>query len=1101
MKFIYLVFFTALTLIFLPILLNNAGAAGDGNAPTTTHALVGTVGLNNWYTSNVTVTLTCTDTGNSASGCKETYYCIELNNGPSCNPLLSSSGGITSTSNPTVFTVSQDSQNGEHKIRYRSKDNSGLLENEQSKSFKIDKTAPTTTGYKAVSKSDDTGSWKEYVPPFDPNEWYSEPEIPKDNNIYFSYTCSDLNNTNKGSGCMETLACFSTDGACTPSSLTDTRLKVDQDGAFIVRYFSRDIAGNDEVIRTYSAKRDITPPTYQYKIENFNQALSKTVTIICQDSLSGCSQIRYCTSTTFSKCTPTTLYTGPATVPSTAQSFSLSVTDIAGNSDTHDQKLYIVPGQDACQVRVYKDDGSGSIVAANRQYVSSGPGNTDITLNVGESYYVESTIDSGFYDNGGESHTHKIWELDPSKTNKDGRNFYFFNTTDDVGEKDGDLLETLHGTWNPVTGQDIADNLLQDPDQSVYNSKTGPWRWKFTPAVIGETTFDVFFGNRNNYDSGGVTYKRCHRTTNIVSIINTPPGAFTLNDPVSACFPPPSPQSGDLSFDGASTRLFDLYEYKDKLYAGQERKPSTQASLMVCTPGQDNICNPLDWQNSFSLSNNAGIHSMTTFNDKLYIGLQGDANAGLGDVYYCTPTTSGAVDTCDTGDWTLAYNGSQDEINTLLAYNGKLYLGEDNSDDVWVCNPGANSTCETNEWTRYFNGSQNNILSATIFKDFLYFGQGEQDNDGDIFICDPNLANCDPTAAGTKIYDGYQTVRDLIVFNDRLYAGLGDADGNRDIIMCNPKGNDKCESSEWTKVYDSDGKKIYDIEAYGNFLFAGSRNINTQGEVIRCDSGGLNCSSGDWSISYTNPAIDGVYSLFSYKDILYAGLGKDPSDANVIILDASLYTPPSTTQQPYVTLTWTASAGANFYEIWRSDSLSLPIAANIPSTQLSFVDTNVEPGTSYSYYIYAKKNSGGEPAEAGWSESISPASCEPAPTVDLKLVIGLNEYDNPPTQQTGTVASLQWTTTNSPTSCSASSNPVNPLWAGSVGTLPTNSQPIGQLTFTEPPPSIKQFSIFCSNAGGDSPLDTISVTVNPAADPAKIQTTGGDVHSNERITP
>ena len=109
----------------------------DGTAPTTTATLSGTQGENGWYTSSVTVTLTCSDAG---SGCDKTEY--RLNNG-------------AWTTYSTAVPISTE---GTTTFDYRSTDKAGNTESTQTKTIKIDTAKPTapvisawTDSNKAVS--------------------------------------------------------------------------------------------------------------------------------------------------------------------------------------------------------------------------------------------------------------------------------------------------------------------------------------------------------------------------------------------------------------------------------------------------------------------------------------------------------------------------------------------------------------------------------------------------------------------------------------------------------------------------------------------------------------------------------------------------------------------------------------------------------------------------------------------------------------------------------------------------------------------------------------------------------------------------------------
>jgi len=109
----------------------SAGVPGGNSLiPETTISLAGTSGANEWYTSNVTVTLTAID---GDSGIDKTEYSF---NGTAWNTYTD------------PFTVSTE---GTTTVYYRSKDKAGNVETPKNQSFKIDKTSP-------VSVSDLTAS-------------------------------------------------------------------------------------------------------------------------------------------------------------------------------------------------------------------------------------------------------------------------------------------------------------------------------------------------------------------------------------------------------------------------------------------------------------------------------------------------------------------------------------------------------------------------------------------------------------------------------------------------------------------------------------------------------------------------------------------------------------------------------------------------------------------------------------------------------------------------------------------------------------------------------------------------------------------------------
>jgi hypothetical protein len=109
----------------------------DNVAPTTTGAITGgTLGSNDWYTTNVTYTLTPAD---ATSGVASTVYCTDTAN--SCTP---------GTSYTVALTLSTESAT--NYVRWASTDNAGNVQTTQSSgAIKIDKTAPAVTAITSVA--------------------------------------------------------------------------------------------------------------------------------------------------------------------------------------------------------------------------------------------------------------------------------------------------------------------------------------------------------------------------------------------------------------------------------------------------------------------------------------------------------------------------------------------------------------------------------------------------------------------------------------------------------------------------------------------------------------------------------------------------------------------------------------------------------------------------------------------------------------------------------------------------------------------------------------------------------------------------------------
>jgi hypothetical protein len=112
----------------------------DTIPPTTTAAVSGTMGDNDWYVSNVQVTLTATD-GKWPTGVNYTMYKVDT-------------GAWTEYSTPVIVDT-----DGPHTVYFYSVDIAGNIENESSVSFKMDKTAPVITEFTATAQNAMKNKW------------------------------------------------------------------------------------------------------------------------------------------------------------------------------------------------------------------------------------------------------------------------------------------------------------------------------------------------------------------------------------------------------------------------------------------------------------------------------------------------------------------------------------------------------------------------------------------------------------------------------------------------------------------------------------------------------------------------------------------------------------------------------------------------------------------------------------------------------------------------------------------------------------------------------------------------------------------------------
>ena len=161
-----------------------------------------------------------------------------------------------------------------------------------------------------------------------------------------------------------------------------------------------------------------------------------------------------------------------------------------------------------------------------------------------------------------------------------------------------------------------------------------------------------------------------------------------------------------------------------------------------------------------------------------------------------------------------------------------------------------------------------------------------------------------------------------------------------------------------------------------------------------------------------------------------------------------------------VPLSWTASAGAEAYRIFRG-SPRVDISPYQPYTALNFTDTAVSPNTSYLYQIEAYNIGGTNRSNA---LNVDTPNCPPT----------LNFSADPTSVLQGQSSTLSWTTTNTypGNSCTASD-----AWsgdkAGSGGS---------EVVFPSPPPSVT-YTMTCTGPGGSIGPQSVTVNITPLALP------------------
>ncbi len=204
----------------------------DKTAPVSHIHFNGTLGDNNWYTSDVEVTLSGTD---NLSGVNKTEY---------------STDGSTWHTYSAPFTISTE---GPTTVSYRSVDTAGNTEDTQTQDLKIDKTAPTIHATRTLANS---------------NGW-------NNGDVSVNFTCSD-----SLSGLV----------SCGPDATVNT-----EGSNQSVEGTAVDEAGNTAHLTVDDINIDTTAPVTTDDIDGLWHGGPVTVTLTCSDSLSGCDKTYYST--------------------------------------------------------------------------------------------------------------------------------------------------------------------------------------------------------------------------------------------------------------------------------------------------------------------------------------------------------------------------------------------------------------------------------------------------------------------------------------------------------------------------------------------------------------------------------------------------------------------------------------------------------------------------------------------------------------------------------------------------------------------------------------------------------------------------------------
>jgi C1A family cysteine protease len=398
----------------------------DTVAPVTVASKSGSLGNNSWYTSAVTVYLNATDSG--GSGLSTTYHKID------------GAAGFTAYSSPLAIST-----DGSHTVQYYSTDARGNIESIKTITFKIDRSAPTTSnslsGYTVTLSASDVTSGIQ--------------------SIYYSIDSA---------GWTQYSTAFTVGVA---------------GHQYVVQYYSRDLAGNKETTKVLLVgTNDSTPPTSIVSLtgtlggNNWYRS-SVTVTLSATDlGGSGVQNIYY----RWQGATKWTLYANSFTTATEgSRTLEIYAIDNVGNIETVHTKLVkidkTVPSSTA-QV-------SGSIVTLGATDTSSGVSYIRYSIDGSDWATYSSSFNVGIL---WSQHTVQYWAADIAGNQESIKTLY-------VGQNDHAAPTTIlaiTGTsgingWytSSLSVTMTATDDLSGVNKTWFKVDSGPWTRYSSAISIG----------------------------------------------------------------------------------------------------------------------------------------------------------------------------------------------------------------------------------------------------------------------------------------------------------------------------------------------------------------------------------------------------------------------------------------------------------------------------------------------------------------------------------------------------------------------------------------------------------------------------------------
>ncbi len=352
---------------------------------------------NNWHTSPIVVTLSCTD---STSGCNQVYYCTYLASTTPCTPDTNYATSGTSF----AFTYSTE---GDSVLRYKANDFAGNTTSiyTDSNDLKFDNQLPTVTVATSTFANAST----------------------------VTFTCDD---GVVGSGCYRIY--YTTDNT-NPSlasqyveASSSWQFTITSEGDYVLKYFPVDIAGNSGQIITGHRHVDKTAPNTSDNFTNNNIWVNgnQTITLTPNDPApsSGILWTRYCVDTN-NTCSPAdgTDYSAPVVIPFEGISyFRYASEDNANNIQTTVSRIVKID-------TVAPMTTDTAVTSQTQPYTYSAWTNSNITITLNPADTTSGIATTSYCIDNANTCTPSISYVASVVVSNGGTNYFRYSSIDNAG--------------------------------------------------------------------------------------------------------------------------------------------------------------------------------------------------------------------------------------------------------------------------------------------------------------------------------------------------------------------------------------------------------------------------------------------------------------------------------------------------------------------------------------------------------------------------------------------------------------------------------------------------------------------------------------------